>query len=633
MDRNTVIGLSLIFILFILWQQLVSPSPKQIAAEKRREDSLAQVERLADSLAKIKELEFKKEINSPSAQVPDSVKLKKLSATFGGFAAAARGKEENFTLENEVVKVTFSNKGGRIRNVLLKKYYKMLQDDKRQDYQAPLSLLEDANNRFEYFLPVVGVAEPIRSSNLYFTATKKDNSIVFRADAGNGQYFEQQYALSPNSYQIDYDIQLKGLDKVLQPGAKSITLNWLDYLDRIEKATTYERTLATINFKAVDENSKQCSPTKEYVEKDADGKPLEWVSNINQFFNSTLMAEETPFASGKMNVTALSPENENLKQNHTLLKIPIKGGKDDQFAMHFYIGPNKFENLRAMGHNLQDIVPFGNNILGTINRWVIRPIFTWLSWLIGSKGIVILMLTLIVKLLLYPLTYRMIYSQTKMTALKPEMEKMKEKYADDPQKQQAETMKVYREFGVNPLGACLPMFIQMPIWIALYRFFPASIEFRQATFWWSNDLSSYDEFFQLPFSIPFGFGDHLSLFALLWTLSTLAYTWYNSKNMDFSAQPGMQYLQYIMPVMFMGFFNSSAAGLSAYMFFSNLLNIGQTLVTKTLIIDEAKVKAQLEANRKKPKKKGGFGERFENLLNEQQKVQQQREAEAKKKKK
>jgi YidC/Oxa1 family membrane protein insertase len=253
--------------------------------------------------------------------------------------------------------------------------------------------------------------------------------------------------------------------------------------------------------------------------------------------------------------------------------------------------------------------------------------------LIVSKGIVILMLTLIVKLLLYPLTYRMIYSQSKMTALKPEMEKMKEKYADDPQKQQAETMKVYREFGVNPLGACLPMFVQMPIWIALYRFFPASIEFRQASFWWSNDLSSYDEFFQLPFSIPFGFGDHLSLFALLWTLSTLVYTWYNSKNMDFSAQPGMQYLQYIMPIMFMGFFNSSAAGLSSYMFFSNLLNIGQTLVTKNFVINESKIKAQLEENRKKPKKKGGFGERFENLLKEQQKQQQLKEADAKKKKK
>ena len=185
-------------------------------------------------------------------------------------------------------------------------------------------------------------------------------------------------------------------------------------------------------------------------------------------------------------------------------------------------------------------------------------------------------------------------------------------------------MKMYREFGVNPLGACFPMLLQLPIWFALYRFFPASIEFRQANFLWASDLSSYDEFFQLPFKIPFGFGDHISLFALLWVLSTLLYTWYNSKNMDFSANPSMLYMQYIMPVMFMGFFNSSASGLSAYMLFSNLLNIGQTLATKYFLIDEKKIKAGMDAYRKKPKKKSGFGERMENMLKEQQKAAEEK---------
>ena len=292
--------------------------------------------------------------------------------------------------------------------------------------------------------------------------------------------------------------------------------------------------------------------------------------------------------------------------------------------MHFYIGPNEFNRLYDLGFSMSDIIPFGQNIMGTINRWVIRPLVNVLTSLFSSKGIVILMLTLLVKLLLFPLSYRMIYSQSKMTSLKPEIDRLKERHGDDQQKVQMETMKMYREFGVNPLGACFPMLLQLPIWFALYRFFPASIEFRQANFLWASDLSSYDEFFQLPFKIPFGFGDHISLFALLWVLSTLLYTWYNSKNMDFSANPSMLYMQYIMPVMFMGFFNSSASGLSAYMLFSNLLNIGQTLATKYFLIDEKKIKAGMDAYRKKPKKKSGFGERMENMIKEQQKAAEEK---------
>ena len=336
---------------------------------------------------------------------------------------------------------------------------------------------------------------------------------------------------------------------------------------------------------------------------------------------------EKGFASAKMSSKNLAEESEDLKELVSNIQIPFGGGSNEQFAMHFYIGPNEFDRLHNMGFSMSDIVPFGQNIMGTINRWVIRPLFSFLTWLISSKGIVILMLTLLVKLILYPLTYRMIYSQSKMTALKPEIDRLKERHGDDQQKVQMETMKMYREFGVNPLGACFPMLLQLPIWFALYRFFPASIEFRQAKFLWADDLSSYDEFFQLPFSIPFGFGDHISLFALLWVLSTLLYTWYNSKNMDFSAQPAMLYMQYIMPVMFMGFFNSSASGLSAYMLFSNLLNIGQTLATKYFLIDEKKIKAGMDAYRKKPKKKSGFGERMETMLKEQQKMAEEKNKE------
>jgi YidC/Oxa1 family membrane protein insertase len=282
--------------------------------------------------------------------------------------------------------------------------------------------------------------------------------------------------------------------------------------------------------------------------------------------------------------------------------------------------------LREAGPDLEDIIPFGWSIFGTVNRWVIRPIFSFLSSFIGSAGIVILVLTFLVKLALYPLTYKMLYSQNKMAALKPRIEKMKEKYKDDAQQVQMETMKLYREFGVNPLGGCLPMVLQMPIWFALYRFFPASIEFRQASFLWATDLSSYDVIARLPFEIPF-IGAHLSLFTILWAVTTLIYTYYNTKHMDFGSNPAMKYLQYIMPVMFLGFFNSFAAGLTCYLLFSNLFNITQTVVTKNYIINQDKIHEELEAYKKKPKKKkSGFQERLEAAMKEQQRVQAERQA-------
>lgn len=622
MDRNNIIGIALIFILFLAWQYFLTPSKAQIAAQKQTQDSIARVERLRDSLTIVKKQEAKKKLEA-AAEVPDTQRAQILGGQFGAFAAVAVGSAETTVLENELIKVTFSNKGGHIKDVLLKKHFKMVHGKDRKDRKIPLHLLEDSKNRFEYTLPVQGLRNGVNTADLYFVAEKDGNSVTFRANAGNGQYFAQTYTLTANSYKLDYALDFKGMDKVFASNAKTIELKWVNYLDKIEKSTQYERQYSTLNFKPVDARSGRCSPTKQYSEKDAEGAPIQWIANTNQFFNSALMSDKG-FASAKMSSKNLAEESEDLKELVSSIQIPFGGGSNEQFVMHFYIGPNEFDRLHKMGYNMSDIVPFGQNILGTINRWVIRNLFSFLTGLFSSKGIVILMLTLLVKLILFPLTYRMIYSQSKMTALKPEIDRLKERHGDDQQKVQMETMKMYREFGVNPLGACFPMLLQLPIWFALYRFFPASIEFRQANFLWAGDLSSYDEFFQLPFSIPFGFGDHISLFALLWVLSTLLYTWYNSKNMDFSAQPAMLYMQYIMPVMFMGFFNSSASGLSAYMLFSNLLNIGQTLATKSFLIDEKKIKAGMDAYRKKPKKKSGFGERMETMLKEQQKLAEEK---------
>ncbi|MBK8426321.1 MAG: membrane protein insertase YidC [Lewinellaceae bacterium] len=266
-----------------------------------------------------------------------------------------------------------------------------------------------------------------------------------------------------------------------------------------------------------------------------------------------------------------------------------------------------------------------------------HPIFEFLSRYIGMSGIVILILTLLVKLCVYPLTYRMVLSQSKMSALKPQLETLKKKHGDDQQAMSVETMKLYSTYGVNPLGGSLPVLLQMPIWFALYRFFPASIEFRQQSFLWATDLSSYDSIMQLPFHLPFGAGSHISLFTLIWVVTTLWYTWYSMKQMDNSAMQNdqmkvMKYMQYAMPVMFMFFFNSFASGLTLYLCFSNILNIGQTVVTKQFLIDNEKIKAQLEVQKNKPKKTSGFRSRLENAMKEQQRLQEEKAKQQTKKK-
>lgn len=634
MDKNTVIGFVLIFLLLVVWQQFNAPTPEELELEKLRQDSIALAQEQA--YAEIDTIQEKTLVPGIDTLVnaSDSVKTARLGGDFGAFAPAAAGEGKVYRLENEVMTVTFNSKGGRITAVKLKNYHKVLEDEKGEQTKVPLYLLEDDKNKFTYFLPMASVpGGGVNTGDLYFNPTiDLDNGqIIFRASAGGSRYFEQKYTLRPDTYIIDYDIKLEGLQNVLDGNTENIRLSWLNYLDKLELNTNYERNYSTVYYKPVEDDPDYCSCTSSDVEEIKDQK-LKWISNTNQFFNSSLIAESS-FNSALLETEILEVENDDLKILNSQIDIPYGRGSSESFNMDFYIGPNEFGRLRRAAPDLEDIIPFGRSIFGTINRWVIRPIFTFLSGFIGSKGIVILLLTLLVKVALYPLTYKMLYSQSKMAALKPRIEKMKEKHKDDQQAVQMETMKLYREFGVNPLGGCMPMLLQMPIWFALYRFFPASIEFRQASFLWATDLSSYDVIARLPFELPMGFGAHLSLFTILWAITTLIYTYYNTKHMDFGTNPAMKYMQYIMPIMFLGFFNSFASGLTCYLLFSNLLNITQTVVTKSYIINHDKINEELEAYKKKPKKKSGFQERLQAAMEEQKRIQEQRQAEKNKGKK
>jgi YidC/Oxa1 family membrane protein insertase len=602
MEKTQGIGVVLLFLLLTGMLFLNAPSEEEVEKQQRIQDSI-------ERSAATSELEAERAVQE--IQASDSVLIAKRSEKFGDLSAYAGGQEEITVLENDQIKLELSNKGGYIKNVILKDFNKISDGPDKEELITKVQLLNDKRNKFEYLLPDPVKGE-ISTSDLFFETEKTPNGVKFFLHTDNGRKFEQTYTLNSSEYLVDYNILSQGYQN-----DKGLKLRWKNYLDKIEKNVNFEKYYATVYYKPVDDSSDYCSCRGDDTEE-LEGEKLEWVSHVHQFFNTSLISRSKPFAGTEMTTEMLPEEDVSFKVVSSTMHVPVDNGSP--FSMQMYLGPNEFNILKGMDNGLEEIIPFGRSIFGTINRWIIRPSFNFLSKFIGSKGVVIIVLIFIIKMLLYPLTYKMLHSQAKMGALKPVVEKSKEKFKDEPQKAQMETMKVYREYGVSPLGGCMPMIVQMPIWYALFRFFPASITFRQESFLWANDLSSYDVIYNLPFTIP-AFGAHISLFTILWAISTLIYTYYNTKHMDMSANPAMKYVQYMMPVMFLVFFNNYASGLTCYMFFSNLFNIIQTVVTKKYVFDDEKLRAELDIQKQKPKKKGGFQSRLEEAMKQQQELQ------------
>ena len=621
---NNAIGFGLIFLILFAWMQFNKPSREKLEAEKRTRDSIAQLQTpkpdtpANDSITNAPGL-------STSGTVPDSVATQRLGAVLGSFAGAGTGTNQTITLENDVMKVDFASKGGRITKVELKKYFKVAHDSiTKKDVKLPLYLLEDPKNVFNYKLPIADAAnKTVNTTDLYFQPRINGKKVSFKAYAGDGKYIEQLYELKDGSYGLQYQINTIGLGSVWDQSQNTFNLYWENWLDKIEKNSSYERNYSTVYFKPTDENPDYCSCTKSASEEVK--LPVKWVSHSNQFFNSSLLAKNS-FKSLTAETEVLPEKAADLKRIKSTITFENPNPNSQSYAMDFYIGPNEFKTLKAYGNSFEDVISFGSSIFGTINRWVFHPLFMLLMKILGSAGLSILALTLLVKLVLLPLTYKMMYSQAKMASLKPFIAKIKEKHPDDTQTQQVETMSLYREYGVNPLGGCLPLVLQMPIWFALYRFFPAAIEFRQQSFLWATDLSSYDSIYNFSKAIPM-YGDHVSLFSLLWMVTTLAYSYYTMKDQEISGQLGgqnaqmMKVMQYAMPVVFVLFFNNFAAGLTCYLVFSNLLNISQNLAIKRFFIDHDKIREMLEVNKSKPKKRSAFQERLDMAMKEQQKRQ------------
>ncbi len=611
MDRNNIIGFVLIFLVLMAWSYFNAKKTQNQQAQQKIQDSIALVRYREDSIRKLK--------MQPLDTAATSSNPKPISAV-NNFNTDSLVKPGVYTIENEVIKLNFTNYGGRITKAELKKYFKMEEAAKGADTRSPVILHHHDKNEWNISLDFKG--GKINSKDILFTADQSDkSSISFRAITPDGKTIVQSYKLASDSYVIDYSVQLpSSVNSLTKP---MIGLEWRNVVESQEKNPDYEKTLTTAHYKPLDDDTDHIGWGKSSEEKI--DKPVKWIANSQQFFNTNIVAEDK-LENVTLSSNPFGEKNKLLTEFTNTAEIPLK---NESANLKLYIGPNEFATLKAQGNQLENIISFGASILGTINKYIIRPVFNFLSNFFSNKGIVILLLTLIVKLLLFPLSYKMLHSQAKMGALKPEMAHLKEKFKDDPQQMQMESMKIYREFGVNPLGGCMPMLLQMPIWLALYQFFPASIEFRQSGFLWANDLSSYDVFAKLPFSIPF-YGNHVSLFTLIWVISTLVFTYYSTKDQDFSMNPAMKYMQYLMPVFFLFFFNNSAAGLTAYMSFSNILNIAQTLGGKALLFPESKMKLELQAAKAKPKKKGGFQERLESMMKEQQSKMESRQKQNKK---
>lgn len=541
---------------------------------------------------------------------------------------AKQGEEEFYMLENELMRITFSNKGGRVASVQLKEY---------QTYtKQPLMLFEHETtginglktpgSRFNLnlFAP-----EQINTADFYFEPQRlSDSQMAFRLYADSTSYLEYIYTVKPDDYMVDFKIDLSHFKTKIAPTQPDVNLAWGIISPQQEKGFQNENTYTTIAYRYPGESSIEDLSFSTDRQSERVATKVNWVAFKQQFFSSILVAPNN-FSNADISYATFAPNESNIKDFSALVTLPYNPTVEG-YDLNFYFGPNKYSILKKYdGLEFQKLVPLGWWIIGWINRWIVIPVFDFLGSYIGNFGVVILILTILIKLLIFPLTYKSYLSTAKMRLLKPDIDKINEKYPkkEDAMKKQQAIMGVYKSAGASPMGGCLPLLIQLPILIAMFRFFPASIELRGESFLWADDLSSYDSIFTFPggFSLPF-YGDHISLFTLLMAVSlfiTSKMNYAQSAGMSNQQMPGMKFMMlYLMPVMLLLWFNNYAAGLTYYYLLSNLITMGQTFAFRSLVNDE-KLHAKMRENSQKPVKKSKWQQRLEDMQKQQQAMQQQ----------
>ncbi len=605
MDRNSIIGIILIAGILILWTTLNKPSQEQVEEAKRKRDSLELVRQQELAQQKIEEAVKLQQPVAEEAVVEKSAKDSVLTNMYGSFASAGSGTQEFITLENELLKIKISNKGGRVYSVELKDY--------KTYSQEPLILFDGDSTVFG--LNFFSHNRSIMTNDLFFVAeNKSSNSVKMRLYAGDNRYIEYAYSLNPDSYMVDFDINFVGINEVIASNLSVLDLKFSMYSPQQEKGTKNENQYTTMGYKFYqDEVNTLTSRSKDEAREELNTK-LKWVSYQQQFFSTILVADNF-FANAEIEFTNLEESEKYLKHFESTIGIPFNYAPKSSVPMSFYFGPNHFNTLKKYDLDFEKIIPLGWGIFGWINRFVVIPVFNFLDNFITNYGLIILLLTILIKLVLFPLTYKSYLSTAKMRVLKPEIDEINKKFPkkEDAMKKQQATMAMYKKVGVNPMGGCIPMVIQIPILFAMFRFFPTSFELRQKAFLWADDLSSYDSILDLPFTVPFGYGDHVSLFTILMAVALVFSSRLNTGQMNDANQqmPGMKFMMtYMMPVMLLFFFNNYSAGLSYYYFLSNVITLGQTVFIRRFVDDEALLK-KLHENKKKPVKKSKWQARLE----------------------
>lgn len=625
MDKNTIIGFVLIGLVLIGFTWLNRPSEEQLEAQRRYRDSMAMVqyEQQHKLLQEQTERDLVLDEVASLDEVSDSVRQTRLQSNFGAFASAATGVEELFTLENENMEVKINSKGGRVSFARVKEYTTY---DKK-----PLILFDEDESKFNITF-VTTTNRVVNTSDLYFTPIKNpsQNAVTMRLNVGDEGVVDFIYTLDPDDYMLQFTIRTSGLNGVLAHSTNALDIQWSQKMRIQEKGRKLENQYTGLYYKFLADDVEHFGEAKD-DEKQFSNR-LKWIGFKNKYFTSALIADGA-FAATNLSAKQNATDINYLKEFSATTAVAFNITKEETIGFRFFFGPNKYNLLRSYDKgtdadgqlDLDNLVPMGYQWVRPINKYFILPIFDFLGRFMTNYGLIILLLTLAVKLVLFPLTYKSYMSQAKMRVLRPQVEALKEKF---PKKEQAmelqqATMALYSSAGASPLSGCLPMVLQMPILIALYWLFPTAIELRQQGFLWAEDLSTYDAIISWDFNIPLisqFLGNHLSLFCLLMTAVNLVYTKVNMSMTNTGQQqmPGMNVMMYMMPVMFLFIFNQNSSGLSYYFLVSTLITIAQTMVFR-FAINEKKLLSKLEANKKKPKKKSGFMQRLE----EAQRVQQE----------
>ena len=648
MDKKTILGIVVVAVLFLGFAYVNTKQQEkyqqEMAAWQAYQDSVAAASRpavpAADSAAggaAESAVAASGETAAPEAEadLAQTVRQRRIAAMGEYLTAAQEAEPEEFTVENEVMTVRFSTRGGQITGVTLKDYTKYAPRGQRDQL---IELMDPASARFDMSFYVKNGLNNVKVNTMdyVFRAEPVETAgdarrVTMRLAVAENAWLEYEYLIynkqaPERDYLVDFNVRLVNMAPQMA-NQTSIGIDWSNVSYQNEKGFQNENMYTTLAYRFPGESSIEELGMSDGAKSKSVSTAVNWVAFKQQFFSSVFIAPQN-VSSANMAFDTAAPGSELLKSFSVQMAVPYSA-QVEGYDFAFYFGPNKYAILKKVTDNngadlhMERLIPLGWGIFGWVNRWCVIPVFDFLRNYIGSFGIIILILVILVKLVISPLTYKSYVSMAKMRLIKPQVDELNKKYPkkEDAMKKQQATMELYKKAGINPMGGCIPMLIQMPILIAMFRFFPASIELREQPFLWADDLSSYDSIVNLPFSIPF-YGDHVSLFALLMAVSLFGYSYFNYQQTA-SSQPqmaGMKFMMvYMMPIMMLFWFNSYSSGLCYYYLLSNLFTIGQTLLIRRMV-DDDKIHAVMQANAAKRSKgkKSKFQQRYEELLRQQE---------------